>query len=357
MPTPIGRGPAFMPPPRRVAAAACREVLRGPSPGAAPRPPRALRAAPRRRHPGERRRAATAAATRSARSTPTGVVELDRAGLTLGDFFAVWRMPLSQHRLLTFRGEVTAFVGGQALDGRRRWDPAHRPRPDRPRGRRLHPPTQLLSLPAAMIASMFVVTEAPAPLAGMAYPRAGDGLAGAARPRLRSRRPAASGATTIPRHCVAHDVVLEDLYGGASSARPGGGAAQDLGGGAARRRARRAAARASSSTASAERDGRARSSRARCGCSAVRPTRRLPRSGSTGRSGPSRRGRSRSCAPSRSYAEPRAPRLDRTRAPARRHAVRIRRRRPGERRVAREERLPSVSRPAGCGFERARQPP
>jgi hypothetical protein len=48
--------------------------------------------------------------------TPTGVVELDRPGLTLGDFFAVWRMTLSRRSLLTFRGEVTAYVGG------RRWD-------------------------------------------------------------------------------------------------------------------------------------------------------------------------------------------------------------------------------------------
>jgi hypothetical protein len=49
--------------------------------------------------------------------TPTGVVELDRPGQTLGDFFAVWRMPLSGRRLLTFHGTVTAYVGGTRWDG------------------------------------------------------------------------------------------------------------------------------------------------------------------------------------------------------------------------------------------------
>jgi hypothetical protein len=49
--------------------------------------------------------------------TPTGVIELDRSGLTVGDFFAVWRMPLSPRRLLTFRGSVTAYVGGDRWKG------------------------------------------------------------------------------------------------------------------------------------------------------------------------------------------------------------------------------------------------
>jgi hypothetical protein len=46
-------------------------------------------------------------------TTPTGVIELGRPGLTLADFFDVWRMPLSQRRLLGFRGPVTAWVGGE----------------------------------------------------------------------------------------------------------------------------------------------------------------------------------------------------------------------------------------------------
>jgi hypothetical protein len=50
--------------------------------------------------------------------TPTGVVELDRRGLTLGDFFAVWRMPLSSRGFLTFRGHVAAYVGGKQWEKR-----------------------------------------------------------------------------------------------------------------------------------------------------------------------------------------------------------------------------------------------
>jgi len=49
--------------------------------------------------------------------TPTGVIELDEPGHTLGDFFAVWRMPLSHRSLLTFRGAVTAYVGGKRWKG------------------------------------------------------------------------------------------------------------------------------------------------------------------------------------------------------------------------------------------------
>ena len=49
--------------------------------------------------------------------TPTGVVELDGRGRTLRDFFSVWRMPLSHHSLLSFRGVVTAYVGGEPWTG------------------------------------------------------------------------------------------------------------------------------------------------------------------------------------------------------------------------------------------------
>jgi hypothetical protein len=48
--------------------------------------------------------------------TPTGVIESAR-GLTLGDFFDVWRMPLSARRMLTFRGEVRAYVAGRRVAG------------------------------------------------------------------------------------------------------------------------------------------------------------------------------------------------------------------------------------------------
>jgi hypothetical protein len=48
---------------------------------------------------------------------PTGVVEVASAGLTLGDLFDVWRMPLGRNRLLSFRGPVTAYVGGKRRRG------------------------------------------------------------------------------------------------------------------------------------------------------------------------------------------------------------------------------------------------
>ena len=51
--------------------------------------------------------------------TPTGVIEIDGRGPTptLGRFFDVWRMPLAKQRLLTFRGDVRAYVGGRRWTG------------------------------------------------------------------------------------------------------------------------------------------------------------------------------------------------------------------------------------------------
>jgi hypothetical protein len=51
---------------------------------------------------------------------PTGVVHFDRDDLRLGDVFAVWGRPLDGERLLSFRGAVSAFVGGRRVTG----DPA-----------------------------------------------------------------------------------------------------------------------------------------------------------------------------------------------------------------------------------------
>jgi hypothetical protein len=51
---------------------------------------------------------------------PSGVVHFDRDDLRLGDLFAVWGQPLDRARLLTFHGEVSAFVGGRRVTG----DPA-----------------------------------------------------------------------------------------------------------------------------------------------------------------------------------------------------------------------------------------
>jgi hypothetical protein len=47
--------------------------------------------------------------------TPTGVVELARSGLVLGDLFRIWGRPLTAHRLLTFRSSagVRAYVNGR----------------------------------------------------------------------------------------------------------------------------------------------------------------------------------------------------------------------------------------------------
>ena len=53
----------------------------------------------------------------------TGVVDFDRADLTLGDFFAIWGQPLGPRRMATFRGPVSAFVAGRRVDG----DPASIP--------------------------------------------------------------------------------------------------------------------------------------------------------------------------------------------------------------------------------------
>lgn len=46
---------------------------------------------------------------------PTGLVDAARAGLTLGDLFAIWGRPLGEDRLAGFRAPVRAWLGG------RRW--------------------------------------------------------------------------------------------------------------------------------------------------------------------------------------------------------------------------------------------
>jgi hypothetical protein len=60
-----------------------------------------------------------AAACRAALRTldPTGVVEFDRADLTLRDVFAIWRQPFGADRLLTFRGDVALFLAGRRVRG------------------------------------------------------------------------------------------------------------------------------------------------------------------------------------------------------------------------------------------------
>jgi hypothetical protein len=113
--TPIGRGPEFMPPSVGTGPPPAAECKPGPLPGAI-RVHLELFA---------RRRVVVIPANIGIRGgcryplrtlTPTGVVELD-GRQTLHDFFAVWRMPLSPRRLLTFRGQVTAYVAGKRWKG------------------------------------------------------------------------------------------------------------------------------------------------------------------------------------------------------------------------------------------------
>jgi hypothetical protein len=116
VPTPIGLGPRFMPPRTGSGAPPAATCTPGPLPGAI-RVHLELFA---------RHRVVVIPARVGVRKgcryplrtlTPTGVIELDRRGSTLGDFFAVWRMPLSRRRLLTFRGAVTAYVAGKPWQG------------------------------------------------------------------------------------------------------------------------------------------------------------------------------------------------------------------------------------------------
>jgi hypothetical protein len=129
IPTPIGRGPRFLPPPRgplaQPAAFRCRA---GPLEGR-------YRAhvelfALRRVVIVPRGIGVRAGACRYPARTldPTGVVDFDRRDLRLRDLFAIWRQPFGPSRLLSFRGSrVIAFVGGK----RWRRDPGAIPLRDR----------------------------------------------------------------------------------------------------------------------------------------------------------------------------------------------------------------------------------
>jgi hypothetical protein len=49
-------------------------------------------------------------------SDPTGVVHFDRSA-TLGEFFAVWGLPLGAGRLLSFHGAVSLYRNGTQVRG------------------------------------------------------------------------------------------------------------------------------------------------------------------------------------------------------------------------------------------------
>lgn len=70
-----------------------------------------------------------------------------------------------------------------------------------------------------MIPSMFVVTEVPAPLAGMAYPPPETDWQ-ALRDQGFARVVRLHPADYDPAPLLAHDVVLQDLYGGAAPKDP-----------------------------------------------------------------------------------------------------------------------------------------
>jgi hypothetical protein len=116
IPTPIGRGPAFLPP----------AVGSGPAPSLPCRPGRLdgrlrahLELFARRRVIIVPTGVGVGRGCRYGLRTlaPTGVIDFDRPGLVLRDFFDVWRMPLSRTRLLGFRGAVRAYVAGRRWHG------------------------------------------------------------------------------------------------------------------------------------------------------------------------------------------------------------------------------------------------
>lgn len=123
MPVAIGAGPAFAPP----AGVAGEPCAAGPVRGrfrahvelfaqrqAVLIPPGIGLRAPRRDENGRIDAADCRARVRTLE--PTGVLEFDSRGLTVGDLFAVWGQRLGDRRLLSFRGEVEAFVAGERVD-------------------------------------------------------------------------------------------------------------------------------------------------------------------------------------------------------------------------------------------------
>jgi hypothetical protein len=127
IPTPIGRGPEFRPAARIPASGCARGTLSGRYRAhvevfgrrQAVVIPSGIGVGEDARH--EYGRLVDADCRAAARTLdPSGVVHFDREDLRLGDLFAVWGQPLDRARLLSFRGEVSAFVGGRRVAG----DPA-----------------------------------------------------------------------------------------------------------------------------------------------------------------------------------------------------------------------------------------
>lgn len=129
IPTPIGIGPRFVPSAHAArlgdprSGLACRASTRHGdvahlelfAEGRVVLVPEGIGIAPPVRH-GQQRIVAGRCRYPVATFDRTGVVDFTRAGLTLGDVFAVWGEPLSHARLASFRArpgdEVHAFVAG-----------------------------------------------------------------------------------------------------------------------------------------------------------------------------------------------------------------------------------------------------
>jgi hypothetical protein len=128
IPTPIGRGPDFVPPARAPASGCVKGVLQGRFRAHlelfgrrhAVVIPAAIGLGPPLRHSHSAR--ITGAACRADARTlePVGVIDFDRTDLTLGDLFEIWGEPLGPRRMAAFRGPVSAFVAGERVRG----DPA-----------------------------------------------------------------------------------------------------------------------------------------------------------------------------------------------------------------------------------------
>ncbi len=129
IPTPIGRGPEFLPRARVPAHCSAGRIqgrfrahLELFGRRFAVVIPAGIGLGPPLRH--EHHRIDGAACRADARTLdPAGVIDFDRADLRLGDVFAIWGEPLGPRRMAAFHGTVTAFVAGRRVPG----DPAEIP--------------------------------------------------------------------------------------------------------------------------------------------------------------------------------------------------------------------------------------
>jgi hypothetical protein len=125
VPTPVGRGPEFLPASRPPLPALCEP---GPLEGSARAhvelfarrrvvvvPAAIGLGRPLRVRHGRVIDARCRAEVRTLE--PTGVLELDGEGLRLRDLFRVWREPLGPMQLLSFRGPVSVYVAGRRVEG------------------------------------------------------------------------------------------------------------------------------------------------------------------------------------------------------------------------------------------------